>query len=198
MHYVAFQRVIALFTSLLVIISTASLAINLSHEDDEKSLLHRTASSNLPKGDAKMWYNVFSSFLIPWIVFGLLQRLRRTVGLMKPDTSSFGKSLMLKPLNMGMLKSLNIGMLKSLNMGKLKSLNMGMLKSLNMGEEQLRSYFAAKFPNCALKSVDFGFSTQVVMQGTLSSIDFHSRVLKVLAARGEEAPTCCQNLLARR
>ena len=166
MHYVAFQRVIALFTSLLVIISTASLAINLSHEDDEKSLLHRTASSNLPKGDAKMWYNVFSSFLIPWIVFGLLQRLRRTVGLMKPDTSSFGKTLMLKPLN--------------------------------MGEEQLRSYFAAKFPNCALKSVDFGFSTQVVMQGTLSSIDFHSRVLKVLAARGEEAPTCCQNLLARR
>ena len=115
MHYVAFQRVIALFTSLLVIISTASLAINLSHEDDKKSLLHRTASSNLPKGDAKMWYNVFSSFLIPWIVFGLLQRLRRTVGLMKPDTSSFGKSLMLKPLNMGMLKSLNMGNLKSLN-----------------------------------------------------------------------------------
>ena len=76
MHYVAFQRVIALFTSLLVIISTASLAINLSHEDDKKSLLHRTASSNLPKGDAKMWYHVLSSFVIPWIVFSLLQRLR--------------------------------------------------------------------------------------------------------------------------
>ena len=166
MHYVVFQRILALFTSMLFIISTASLAINLSHEDDKKSLLHRTASSNLPKGDVKMWYNVFSSFIIPWIVFGLIQKLRRTVGPMKPDTSSFGKCLMLKPLN--------------------------------RSEKQLRSYFAAKFPNCTLKSVDFGFSTQVVMQGTLSSIDFHSRVLKVLAARGEEAPTCCQNLLARR
>ena len=166
MHYVVFQRILALFTFMLVIISTASLAINLSHEDDKKSLLHRTASSNLPKGDVKMWYNVFSSFVIPWIVFGLIQKLRRTVGLMKPDTSSFGKCLMLKPLN--------------------------------RSEKQLRSYFAAKFPNCTLKSVDFGFSTQVVMQGTLSSIDFHSRVLKVLAERGEEVPTCCQNLLAGR
>ena len=73
-----------------------------------------------------------------------------------------------------------------------------MLKPLNRSEKQLRSYFAAKFPNCTLKSVDFGFSTQVVMQGTLSSIDFHSRVLKVLAERGEEVPTCCQNLLAGR
>ena len=166
MHFIIFQRTIALFTSLLLIISTASLAINLSHVDDEKSLLHRTASSNLPKGDAKMWYHVLSSFVIPWIVFSLLQRLRRTVGLMKPDTSGFGKTLMLKPLN--------------------------------MGEEELHSYFAAKFPNCALKSVDFGFSTQVVMQGTLNNIDFHSRVLEVLAERGEEKPTCCQNLLARR
>ena len=166
MHFIIFQRTIALFTSLLLIISTASLAINLSHEDDELSLLHRTASSNLPKGDAKMWYHVFSSFVIPWIVFVLLQRLRRTVGLLKPDTSDFGKTLMLMPLN--------------------------------MGEEQLRSYFSTKFPNCALKSVDFGFSTQVVLQGTLTNIDFHSRVLEVLAERGEEVPTCCQNLLACR
>lgn len=165
-HFISFQRIIALFTTFLVIISTVSLAINLSHEDEEKSLLHRTASSNLPKGDAKMWYNVLSTFFIPWAAFALLQRLRRSVGLLKPDTSSYGTTLMLEPPN--------------------------------MSKEQLRSHFASRFPNCTLKSVDFGFSTQVVMQGTLSNIDFHSRVLKVLAVRGEEPPTCCQNLLARR
>ena len=165
-HFISFQRIIALFTTFLVIISTVSLAINLSHEDKEKSLLHRTASSNLPKGDAKVWYNVLSTFFIPWAAFALLQRLRRSVGLLKPDTSSYGTTLMLEPPN--------------------------------MSKEQLRSHFASRFPNCTLKSVDFGFSTQVVMQGTLSNIDFHSRVLKVLAVRGEEPPTCCQNLLARR
>jgi len=165
-HFISFQRIIALFTTFLVIISTVSLAINLSHEDEEKSLLHRTASSNLPKGDAKVWYNVLSTFFIPWAAFALLQRLRRSVGLLKPDTSSYGTTLMLEPPN--------------------------------MSKEQLRSHFASRFPNCTLKSVDFGFSTQVVMQGTLSNIDFHSRVLKVLAVRGEEPPTCCQNLLARR
>ena len=131
MHFISFQRIVALFTSLLIVISTASLAINLSHEDDQKSLLHRTASSNLPKGDAKMWFNVISTFFIPWAVFGLLQRLRRSVGLLKPCTSSFGKTLMLRPLN--------------------------------MGEEQLLSHFAAKFGDCTLKSVDFGYSTQVVL-----------------------------------
>ena len=114
-----------------------------------------------------MWFNVFSTFFIPWAVFGLLQRLRRSVGLLKPCTSSYGKTLMLKPLK--------------------------------MTEEQLRSHFAApKFGGCTLKSVDFGYSTQVVIQGTLSNIDFHNRVLEVLAARGEEAPTCCQNFLACR
>ena len=100
LHYILFQRSVALFTILLLAISVTSLAINLSQEDEGKIFLHRTASSNLPKGDPKFWFHVVSTSLIPWVAFLLLQRLRRSVGKLKPGACQFGKTLMLQPLKM--------------------------------------------------------------------------------------------------
>ena len=113
-----------------------------------------------------MWFNVVSTFLIPWAAFLILQRLRRLVGLLKPDTCEYGKTLMLQPLK--------------------------------MSKQELSSHFATRFTSCSLKSIDYGYSTQVVIQGTLPNIDFHARVLEVLALRGEEAPACWQHLLSSR
>ena len=165
-HYITFQRTLALFTLFILAISSSSLAINLSEKDDGKIFLHRTASSNLSKSDPKIWFSVFSTFLIPWAAFLILQRLRRLVGLLMPDTCEYGKTLMLQPLK--------------------------------MSKQELRSHFAARFTSCSLKSIDYGYSTQVVIQGTLPNIDFHRRVLEVLALRGEEAPACWQHLLSSR
>ena len=120
----------------------------------------------MPKGDPKFWFHVVSTFLIPWVAFVLLQRLRRSVGKLKPSACQFGKTLMLQPLK--------------------------------MEEEELRSHFAANFKHCSLKSINYGYSTQMVIQCTLSCIDFHTRVLEVLLLRGEETPAWWQHILAGR
>ena len=153
MHYILFQRSVALFTLLLLAISVTSLAINLSQEDEGKIF-------------PKFWFHVVSTSLIPWVAFVLLQRLRRSVGKLKPGACQFGKTLMLQPLK--------------------------------MEEEELRPHFAANFKHCSLKSINYGYSTQMVIQCTLSCIDFHTRVLEVLLLRGEETPAWWQHILAGR
>ena len=65
-------------------------------------------------------------------------------------------------------------------------------------EEELRSHFAANLKHCSPKSINYGYHTQMVIQCTLSCIDFHTRVLEVLLLRGEETPAWWQHILAGR
>ena len=77
LEYIKFQRIIILLATLLVLISSISLWINLSQGFEFSKIFAATTILNIPPKSHLLWFSVVSSLLLPVSIVVVVSRLGR-------------------------------------------------------------------------------------------------------------------------
>ena len=96
-HYIMFLRLYLQLAGVFCFISGVSLSINICQDTDKEiSLFESTTSSSIPASSDLNWINLVISFLTPWLVVYMVNRMSKKIGHLKPPTKTFNRTLFIE------------------------------------------------------------------------------------------------------
>ena len=96
-HYIMFLRLYLQLAGVFCFISGVSLSINVSQNTDMKlPLFVWTTSISIPPSSDLNWINLVISFLTPWLVVYMVNRMSKKIEHLKPLTKTFNRTLLVE------------------------------------------------------------------------------------------------------